>query len=365
MKPFNGRMMDIRKSIILVTTVAAIFTWLFIAADTSDAQTKNTRYSSMAEWNLKAENLVPWGRNPYYQPLEPGHKYVMENPNFDDDGDKGFYRKTVEVLKEPKKFNIPSIGGKFECAEVEEKEFLDDKQFTRSLNWYCFDKTTSTVYTMGEKAWETKHKRGDMADTITESWLVGKPDDNGEIEAGMIMPGIWMTGATWIIDGAEGKAFVGGEAAETGLSVSVPAGSFDNCVRTREYDILDPADVTDKVWCYGVGLVSDTSDGFLVETSHLSGGKQPEKAPYHVYHKGKNKTVAENKQPQMAKTNISENELKKLAVQAVPGKAVDVAIEKKLGANRYVVEVLSDADGGAEVDVIIDMVSHKILAIDK
>ena len=80
MKPFNGRMMDIRKSIILVTTVAAIFIWLFIAADTSDAQTKNTRYSSMAEWNLKAENLVPWGRNPYYQPLEPGHKYVMENP---------------------------------------------------------------------------------------------------------------------------------------------------------------------------------------------------------------------------------------------------------------------------------------------
>jgi len=353
------------KALIVVAVIVSVVTWVGLTGDDAMAQTKKTRYSSMAEWNLKAENLVPWGRNPYYQPLEPGHKYVMDNPHFDDDGDKGHYRKEVEVLKEPKKFNIPSIGGKFECAEVEEKEFLDGKQFSHSLNWYCFDKTTATIYTMGEQAWETKHQRGDMSDTVTESWLTGDPDSNGEIEAGMIMPGTWMTGSTWIIDGAEGQAFVGGEAAETGLSITTPAGSFNNCVRTREYDILDPADVTDKVWCYGVGLVSDTSDGLLLETSHLKGGKKPETTPYYAYHNSKSMPAAKSENPQMAKTDISDDELKKLAVQAVPGTPVNVAIEKKLGANRYVVEVLSAADGGAEVDVIIDMATHEVLAIDK
>lgn len=68
---------------------------------------------------------------------------------------------------------------------------------------------------------------------------------------------------------------------------------------------------------------------------------------------------------EMAAKEISDDELMAIAVGALPGKAVDVAIEKKLGANRYVVEVLSTADGGAEVDVIIDMATYKVLAIDK
>jgi uncharacterized membrane protein YkoI len=61
---------------------------------------------------------------------------------------------------------------------------------------------------------------------------------------------------------------------------------------------------------------------------------------------------------------ISEDDAKQIAVKQVPGKAVDVAIEKKLGANRYVVEV-RPAAGGKEVDVVIDMVSGKVLSVEK
>ena len=64
-----------------------------------------------------------------------------------------------------------------------------------------------------------------------------------------------------------------------------------------------------------------------------------------------------------AKT-ISEDEAKQIAEKAVPGKAIDVAIEKKRGANRFVVEV-APAAGGKEVDVIIDMISGKVLGIEK
>jgi uncharacterized membrane protein YkoI len=61
---------------------------------------------------------------------------------------------------------------------------------------------------------------------------------------------------------------------------------------------------------------------------------------------------------------ITEEEAVKIALKAVPGEVTGVAIEKKLGANRYVVEVLAKEDG-VETDVIIDMETGKVLATEK
>jgi uncharacterized membrane protein YkoI len=60
---------------------------------------------------------------------------------------------------------------------------------------------------------------------------------------------------------------------------------------------------------------------------------------------------------------ISEDEAKTIALKAVPGKVQDIAVEKKLGADRYVVEVIP-AKGGKEVDVVIHMTTGKVLAIE-
>ena len=60
---------------------------------------------------------------------------------------------------------------------------------------------------------------------------------------------------------------------------------------------------------------------------------------------------------------ITEDEAVEIALKAVPGEVTDVAIEKKLGANRYVVEVLAKEDG-SETDVIIDMQTGKVLATE-
>ncbi len=74
------------------------------------------------------------------------------------------------------------------------------------------------------------------------------------------------------------------------------------------------------------------------------------------------KTSTASAPAKSAKT-ISESEAKKLALQAVPGKVMDIAIEKKMGADRYVVEVIPEK-GGKEVDVIIHMTTGKVLAIE-
>lgn len=332
------------------------FSWLGFSGDAAMAQTRTTRFSSAADWNLQAENLQPRGVNPYYLPLLPGSKYVFEEPNFSDEGDEGHYRKEVVVLDETEPFDIPSIGGKFNCAIVEEKEFLNGKQFTKSHNYYCIDKVNNSIYVFGETAWESASRESaDMSDTVSESWRAGEPDDYGLTEPGLIVAGTFNLGARYIIDGAEGKAFVGGENTASGLTMTTPAGTFHNCVQTREYDLLDPEDVTDKVYCPGVGIVFDTSDGQLVESDTLKNYKP---------------RIAAQQPPEMmaqspaSTSKITEQEAAEIAVKAVPGEVTDVGIEKKLGANRYVVEVQAAADG-SETDVIIDMETGKVLSTEK
>ena len=51
-------------------------------------------FSSLEDWNLKGENLSPRGHNPLYFPLEPGFRYIMENP----DHPWGLFRTEVIVL---------------------------------------------------------------------------------------------------------------------------------------------------------------------------------------------------------------------------------------------------------------------------
>ena len=63
-------------------------------------------YSSLKDWHLKGENIVPHGVNPLYYPIVPGHKHVHERPDHPD----GKYRKETVVLDSTEDFDIPGIG---------------------------------------------------------------------------------------------------------------------------------------------------------------------------------------------------------------------------------------------------------------
>src|SRR5690349_18044830 len=75
--------------------------------------TSKSDYSSAKDWFLKGENLVPFGHNPLYFPLEPGHKHIHERPDHPD----GAYRKETVVLDKTEPFDLPGIG-KFQTAVV-------------------------------------------------------------------------------------------------------------------------------------------------------------------------------------------------------------------------------------------------------
>ena len=59
---------------------------------------------------------------------------------------------------------------------------------------------------------------------------------------------------------------------------------------------------------------------------------------------------------------ITEEQAKKIALERIPGKVTDVAIEKKGGKNVYVIEIQSTEQG--EKDVFVDTETGKIIGTD-
>jgi uncharacterized membrane protein YkoI len=65
-----------------------------------------------------------------------------------------------------------------------------------------------------------------------------------------------------------------------------------------------------------------------------------------------------------ADAKITAEQASQIALAAVPGKVTDVTIERKRGRNVYVVEIAAEKDG-AEIDVLIDIESGKVVGTER
>ena len=307
-------------------------------------------FSSLKDWGLKGENLSPRGQNPYYFPLEPGFKYIVEYP----DHPWGKLRIEVVVLDQTEPFDVPGIG-KFETAVVQEEEFYDGVFDQQSHNWFCIDKTTNAMYAMGETSWEIDQIGRKV---FVGTWRVGEPDGPDSVaEPGLLMPGTFNVGARYIFDGHEAEAYGYTENLESGVTLTVPAGTFEDVVRVREYSLTNPSDVTDKWWAPGVGMLKDTSDGELVASTALPHTHKILET-FGMWHRD---PINKDFVPPVAK--VDGIEATKIALKVVPGKANSVKIERLGKRNVYVVEIIADEDGG-EWDVFVDIETAEVVGKD-
>jgi hypothetical protein len=305
-------------------------------------------YSSVKDWFLKGENIVPYGHNPLYFPLEPGHKHIMERPDHPD----GAYRKETVVLDKTEPFDLPGIG-KFQTAVVQEEEFINGVLNQRAENWFAMDKTNNSVYAFGEVSWEINQEGKPV---FMGSWRAGYPDGNGVAEPGLLMPGIFTLGSRYLFDGMESEAFGGSENIESGIQISVPAGQFKDCVRVREQNLRDLKDITDKIWCPYVGNVFDTSDGKLIASNALPASEPGSD----VSSFGKYLKNPLPYQPPVAK--VTGEQAAQIAQKVIPGKPTSLVIERKKGKNVYVVEIMTKDAG--EKDVFVDIESGEVVGTD-
>jgi len=305
-------------------------------------------FSTVKDWFLKGENIVPHGVNPLYFPLTPGHKHIHERPDHPD----GRYRKETVVLDQTEKFDIPGIG-KFETAVVQEEEYMNETLMQRALNWFAIDKTTNSVYAFGEVSWEINDEG---KPEFSGTWRAGDPDGNGLAEPGLLMPGTFTLGSRYLFDGSESEAFGGSENIESGITMTVPAGTFTNCVRVREQGLHDLHDITDKIWCPQVGNTLDTSDGKLIASNALPPGHPgADVSSFGTYLKNPIKYT-----PPVAK--ITSEQATQIAQQTIPGRATSLKIERKRGKNVFVVEIMTPKDG--EKDVFVDIESGEVVGTD-
>jgi uncharacterized membrane protein YkoI len=306
--------------------------------------TKGSDFSQARDWNIRGENLVPHGINPLYYPIIPGHRQVHENPNHPD----GFYRKETIVLPDLEPFDLPGIG-RFMASVIQEEEYIDSVLMQRALNWYALDRVNNNLYVFGEVSWEINEEGKPV---FAGTWRAGDPDGNGVAEPGLLMPGTVMLGARYIFDGSETMAWGGSEILETGLAYTVPAGTFNNCIRVREQGLLNLTDITDKVWCPVVGVVMDTSDGVLMLSAAIPGNDlssfgalRDQRLPY---------------TPPVAK--IDGAEAQRIALGVFPGRVTSIKIERKRGHNVYTVEIMTANQG--EKDVFVDIETGLVVGTD-
>jgi hypothetical protein len=178
-------------------------------------------------------DLVDHGRNPYFI-LEPGYRLTLEN---------GPERLVVSVLDETRR-----VDG-VKTRVVEERETKRGKLVEISRNFFAIHRKTADVYYFGEDV--DIYQNGRVA-SHEGAWLSGI---NGA-RFGLIVPGKPRVGDRYQQEMAPQVAMDRAQVVTVTETLQTPAGTFKNCMRTRETSGLEPGS-EDKLWAPRVGLIKD------------------------------------------------------------------------------------------------------------
>lgn len=178
--------------------------------------------------------------NSYFQ-FQPGKKYIYEGQTED-----GLEHIEVQLLASTK-----TVMG-ITCIVVNDKVWLDGNLLEDTDDWYAQD-NDGNVWYMGEDV-DNFSPDGTLRDHAG-AW---EADVDGA-KPGLIMladpkPGMKYR-QEYYFDEAEDQA----EVLELGLTLSVPHGTFANCLKTKEWTELEPDVLDNKFYAPGIGLIREVN----------------------------------------------------------------------------------------------------------
>jgi len=189
--------------------------------------------------NLTPAEFVELVDNPYF-PLMPGTKWVYEGTSED-----GVERIEIEVLAETRE--VMGIT----ATVLHDIVHLDGELIEDTHDWYAQDKEGNVWY-LGEDV--SNYEDGAFK------------NKEGSWEAGVdgALPGILMyadpaahLGETYRQEYYPGVAEDMAELLSVTESVTVPYGSYDNVVKTKDYTPLEPDLLENKFYAQGIGVVKE------------------------------------------------------------------------------------------------------------
>jgi hypothetical protein len=199
------------------------------------------------EFGISDCSLEPTGQNKYFI-LEPGFQLVLEGKN---------EKVTVTVLDETRE--VDSVVTRV----VEEREWKNGKLIEVSRNFFALCKETNDVFYFGEEV--DMYSDGNVV-SHSGAWLAGE----NESRAGLIMPGNPRVGMKYYQEIAPNVAMDRAEIVSLDETLDTPAGTYSECLKTREGTALNPLEREYKTYAPGIGLIQDeqlllTEYGFIEE----------------------------------------------------------------------------------------------------
>ena len=189
------------------------------------------------------------GRNTFFV-LEPGYQLVLE-------GTEGRGRKealvhltiTVSDTTKTVSFEIGGVITDVATRVVEERELRDGVLVEVSQNYFAICNKTNTVFYFGEAV--DIYENGVVV-ANTGSWEAGVDG----AKPGIIMPGVILLGGRYFQEVAPNIAMDRAEILSMNEEVVTPAGTFQNCLKTKESSALERGKGY-KYYAPGIGLVKD------------------------------------------------------------------------------------------------------------
>jgi hypothetical protein len=260
----NRGILDPRKLALISLCLVIIMAGFALPTIGAGAQHEEPEFTT--DFRLEDCKFKTRGANPYFI-LEPGYQLVLEG---EEEG--ALIHIEITVLNETKTVDVPELG-EVKTRVVEEVETADGELVEVSRNFFAICSPRNDVIYFGEEV--DIYEEGVIV-SHEGAWLAGQPDEDGLAEPGLIMPGTFLLGSRYFQEQADGIALDRAEHTAMGIEITVPAGTFTDCVEVTETTPLEPDSESVKVYCPEVGLVTDdplelVSYGFVKNNDKDSG----------------------------------------------------------------------------------------------
>lgn len=177
--------------------------------------------------------------NPYF-PLQPGTVFI-----YDGTSDGEAQRDEMTITDQTKMI----LGVR--CIVVRDTVTVEGELIEDTLDWYAQDQDGNVWY-LGEDSKSYEH--GEVVST-EGSWEAGVDG----AQAGIIMPADPQIGVEYRQEYYAGEAEDMASVLSIGDSVTVPYGTFENVLVTKEWSPLEPEVVEHKSYAPGIGLILEES----------------------------------------------------------------------------------------------------------
>lgn len=223
------------------TAVLSVAAPLLLASG-GNAASDGQEPRAKADLGVDVSELSPVVDNPYV-PFASVKRAVYEGTEFDPET-----KETVKVRMECTVRDKPETIAGVKVTVVEVSDFDAGELVERTWDYYAQHRS-GVVHYIGERV--DDYEDGKITGHGGQ-WLAGE----NRARVGTVMPSAPKVGDVFEQERAPGVAEDRSKVLATGLTVTVPAGTFKDCIETEDFDPIGKT-TQRKVYCPGAGLVRE------------------------------------------------------------------------------------------------------------